>query len=50
MGYVALEGSGATVNLAIWKGGKWLDYRLKEFPAAVVQSYKVEKADGTPIF
>lgn len=50
MGYVALEGSGKTVKLAIWKGGKWLDSRLKDFPAPVAKSYSVEKADGTPIF
>lgn len=50
IGYVALEGSGKTLKLAIWKDGEWLDTRLKAFPSPVLQSYSVEKEDGTPIF
>jgi hypothetical protein len=50
MGYVSLEGEPDSLKLAIWKGGKWLDWRMKDFPVPVVRSYSVEKADGTPVF
>jgi len=50
MGYVALLDDPSSLKLAIWKRDKWLDHKLKDFPVPVVQSYSVEKADGSPLF
>lgn len=49
-GYVTLAGQPENLNLAVFKGGNWLDPKLRAFSRPVVTWYRMEKCDGTPTF
>jgi len=50
IGYVELEGAEGKLLVAIHKNGEWRTRNLRAFAAPVLRWYKVEKADGQPVF
>jgi hypothetical protein len=49
IGYVELEDAPEKLDVAIYDG-EWRGRSLKPLRAPVARWYKVEKADGTPLF